>query len=230
MEIFFPQEKATRSIQKRDSRRVSVSTLHFDRGLQHLSESDPVLRIVIQHLQPQPPEPREANFESLIRIISGQQLSSAAAYNIYRRLKQTFEDSVITPAMVLSSSKEQLLACGRSNAKARYITLIAQEFAEQPNLIGELRGMSSEEVLTTLQRFKGIGIWSASIFALFYLHHPDVFAWGDVSLKKAVRLLYEEEDLSEPQMEAITRPWRPYRSTACLVLWKWLDEGAIRFS
>ena len=150
---------------------------------------------MIQHLQPQPPESQEANFESLIRIIAGQQLSSAAVRTIYRRLKQKFEDSVITPAMILSSSKEQLLTCGLSKAKARYITLIAQEFAEQPNLIGELRGMSSEEVLTTLQRFKGIGIWSASIFALFYLHHPDVFAWGDVSLKKAVRLLYGKSDL-----------------------------------
>ena len=78
--------------------------------------------------------------------------------------------------MILSSSKEHLLTCGLSNAKARYITLIAQEFAEQPNLIEELRGMSSEEVLATLQRFKGIRIWSASVFALFYLHHPDVFA------------------------------------------------------
>ena len=207
-----------------------MSTLYFDRGLQHLSESDPVLRVVIQHLQPQPPEPREANFESLIRIIAGQQLSSAAAYTIYRRLKQKFEDSVITPAMILGSSKEELLTCGLSNAKAQYITLIAQAFEEQPNLIEKLRKMSAEDVLEALQRFKGIGIWSASIFALFYLHHPDVFVWGDVSLKKAIRLLYEEEELSEPQIEAIIQPWRPYRSTACLVLWKWLDEGAIRFS
>ena len=207
-----------------------MSTLHFDRGLQHLSESDPVLQIVIQHLQLQPPEPREANFESLIRIIAGQQLSSAAACNIYRRLKQNFEDSIIKPDMILSSSKEHLLTCGLSNAKARYITLIAQEFAEQPNFIEELRGMSSEEVLATLQRFKRIVIWSASIFAPFYLHYPDVFAWGDVSLKKAIRLLYGKEDLGEPQIEAIIQPSRPYRSTACLVLWKWLDEGAIRFS
>ena len=207
-----------------------MSTLYFDRGLQHLSESDPVLRVVIQNLQPQPPEPREANFESLIRIIAGQQLSSAAAYTIYRRLTQKFEDSVITPAMILGSSKEELLTCGLSNAKARYITLIAQAFEEQPNRIEELREMSAEDVLETLQRFKGIGIWSASIFALFYLHHPDVFVWGDVSLKKAIRLLYEEEELSEPKIEAVIQPWRPYRSTACLVLWKWLDEGAIRFS
>ena len=142
----------------------------------------------------------------MIRIIAGQQLSSAAAYTIYRRLKQKFEDSVITPAMILNSSKEQLLTCGLSNTKARYITLIAQEFADQPNLIEELRGMSSEEVLATLQNFEGIGIWSASIFALFYVHHPDVFVWGDVSLKKAIRLLYRKEDLSEPQMEAIIQP------------------------
>ena len=91
--------------------------------------------------------------------------------------------------------------------------------------------MSSKEVLATLQKFEGIGIWSASIFALFYVHHPDVFVWGDdVSLKKAVRLLYRKENLSEPQMETIIQPWQPYRSAACLVLWKWLDEGAIRFS
>ena len=158
MGVFSLQEKGTRSIQKRDSKRVSVSTLHFDRGLQHLSESDPVLRIVIQHLQPQPPEPREANFEPLIRIIAGQQISSAAAYTIYRRLKQNFEDSIITPDMILSSSKEHLLTCGLSNAKAMYITLIAQEFAEQPNLIEELRGMSSEEVLATVSRGLGFGV------------------------------------------------------------------------
>ena len=42
-----------------------------------------------------------------------------------------------------------------------------QAFDEHPNLIDELREMSSENVLETLQRFNGIGIWSVSIFALF---------------------------------------------------------------
>ena len=90
--------------------------------------------------------------------------------------------------------------------------------------------MNSEQVLQTLQKFKGIGIWSASIFALFYLHHPDIFAWGDVSIKKAIKLLYEEQNLNEERTEEIIEPWRPYRSTACMVLWRWIDEGAIKFS
>ena len=28
----------------------------------------------------------------------------------------------------------------------------------------------------------------------------------------------------------ITSKWTPYKSTACIVLWKWLDDGAIKFS
>ena len=82
-----------------------------------------------------------------------------------------------------------------------------------------------------MQKIKGIGIWSASIFALYYLNHPDVFAWGDISIKKAIRLLYDEDqELEHERIIIIMSKWTPYRSTACVVLWKWLDEGAIKFS
>jgi 3-methyladenine DNA glycosylase/8-oxoguanine DNA glycosylase len=77
--------------------------------------------------------------------------------------------------MILNSSKEQLLAYGLPNTKAKYIRLIAQEFEEHPNLIEGLREMPSEAVLETLQSFKGIDIWSVSVLALFYLHHPSIF-------------------------------------------------------
>ena len=89
----------------------------------------------------------------------------------------------------------------------------------------------SKEIIEGLQKFKGIGIWSASIFALFYLNHPDVFAWGDISIKKSIKLLYEEDqEMENERIIEITSKWIPYRSTACIVLWKWLDEGAIKFS
>jgi DNA-3-methyladenine glycosylase II len=88
-----------------------------------------------------------------------------------------------------------------------------------------------KEIIEVLQKIKGIGIWSTSIFALFYLNHSDVFVWGDISIKKAIRLLYEEDqELEHERIIEITSKWTPYRSTACVVLWKWLDEGAIKFS
>ena len=66
-------------------------------------------------------------------------------------------------------------------------------FLAEPNILNELKDKESNEIIEGLQKFKGIGIWSASIFALFYLNHPDVFAWGDISIKKSIKLLYEED-------------------------------------
>jgi len=41
-----------------------------------------------------------------------------------------------------------------------------------------------KEIIEVLQKIKGIGIWSTSIFALFYLNHSDVFVWVYISIKK----------------------------------------------
>ena len=47
-----------------------------------------------------------------------------------------------------------------------------------------------KEIIEVLQKIKGIGICSTSIFALFYLNHSDVFVWVYISIKKEIRLLY----------------------------------------
>ena len=67
-----------------------MSKLNFEEGLKYLSESDETLRKVISNLKPEKPDQREPNFESLIRIIAGQQLSSAAASTIFQRLKSRY--------------------------------------------------------------------------------------------------------------------------------------------
>ena len=101
---------------------------------------------------------------------------------------------------------------------------------EKPDFLNNLKAKNSEELIESLKKIKGIGILSASIFALFYLNHPDVFAWGDVTIKKAIRLLYEVENIDDQKIKKIIHKWKPYRSTACLVLWRWVDEGAVKFS
>ena len=104
-------------------------------------------------------------------------------------------------------------------------------FLVEPNFLHELKDKESKEIIEVLQKIKGIGIWSASIFALFYLNHSDVFVWGVISIKKAIRLLYEEDqEMEHERIIEITSKWTPYRSTVCIVLWKWLDEVAIKFS
>ena len=208
-----------------------TNDLNFYEALVHLSNTDKILGKVIKEIKPEEPEKREPNFESLVRIITGQQLSSAAASTIFNRLKELLGKKEITPLLIKAFKPQQILKCGLSNAKTKYIQNLADLFLEQPSYLDKLKNKESKNIIEGLQKIKEIGIWSASIFALFYLNHPDIFAWGDVSLKKAIRLLYEDVEVIEHErVIEITSKWTPYRSTACIVLWKWLDEGAVKFS
>ena len=43
------------------------------------------------------------------------------------------------------------------------------------------------EILIELCKIKGIGIWTASIFAMGTLGYEDIFPYGDVSINKAIK-------------------------------------------
>lgn len=207
------------------------SDLQFNDALVHLSLSDKVLEKVIKGLKPKEPEKREPSFEALVKIITGQQLSGSAASTIFNRLKELFDNKEITPQLINNSDPRKILKCGLSHAKSKYILNLADQFLDNPNFLDEIQKNNPKDIIELLQKFKGIGIWSASIFALFYLHHPDIFVWGDVSIQKAMKLLYTEGgNLGKDRIIKISDNWKPYKSSACLVLWKWLDEGASKYS
>ena len=84
--------------------------LDFKNALDHLSEKDEILKKVIKQIKPKEPDRREPNFEALVRIISGQQLSSAAASTIFSRLKYLFENKEITPSQIKNIKSEKILA------------------------------------------------------------------------------------------------------------------------
>ena len=148
--------------------------LNFLEALVYLSKKDKILEKVIKEIKPKEPEKREPNFEALVKIISGQQLSSAAASTIFNRLKEFIGKNKITPQLINNCKPQQILKCGLSNAKTQYILNLSDMFLAKPNILNELKDKESNEIIEGLQKFKGIGIWSASIFALFYLNHPSL--------------------------------------------------------
>ena len=113
--------------------------LDFKNALDHLSEEDEILKKVIKQIKPKEPDRREPNFEALVRIISGQQLSSAAASTIFSRLKLLFKNKEITPSQIKKTKSEIILKCGLSNAKTRYIQNLAELFSENPEFLNELK-------------------------------------------------------------------------------------------
>ena len=71
---------------------------------------------------------------------------------------------------------------------------------------------------------KGIGEWSAHMFLMFQLGRADVIAPGDLGIRRGVQLTYGLAEMPTPA-EVVSRAetWRPYRTAACMLLWRSLD-------
>ena len=85
--------------------------------------------------------------------------------------------------------------------------------------------MPDDEVIAELTAVKGLGVWTSHMFLMFHLRRPDVLPVGDLGIRNAVRGLYGLEELPDAdQLTSIAEPWRPYRTLACLYLWRSLDN------
>jgi DNA-3-methyladenine glycosylase II len=63
---------------------------------------------------------------------------------------------------------------------------------------------------------------------MFSLGREDVFAVDDLGIQQAMIKLYQLDVADKKAMKAnmlqIAEKWSPYRTYACLHLWKWKDQ------
>ncbi len=166
-------------------------------------------------------------FQSLIRAIVGQQVSTAAARTIYARFIALFPKGKFpTPEMVQKIPLEKMRGAGLSGQKASYIKDLAEKFSDGTIRHRSLHRMKSEEIIEHLVQVKGIGVWSAHMFLLFTLNRPDILPTGDLGLRKGFQIVYGLRTLPEhAHMERLARPWRPHASIASWYLWRAADEA-----
>lgn len=165
-------------------------------------------------------------FRNLCREIIGQQLSGKVADVICDRFKKLFPKNMVTPKHVLEFSEEVLRGTGMSWSKARFIRDLAQKVVAKSVKLDKLDQLPDDAVIRELTKVKGIGPWTAEMFLMFTLGRQDVFSYGDLGLKKAMKKLYGfKKDPTLRQMEKIANKWKPYRTFAARILWKSLDEG-----
>lgn len=186
----------------------------------HLQDNDKILyKVVMQNgpiLLPDPIPP----FQHLIRIISGQQLSVKAAATIYSRVED-FLSVNYTPEEVINTSDDDLRSLGLSRSKTSYVKAVATAAIENGTDFKNLSELNNLEVIKTLTSIKGLGIWSAQMFLMFQMQRTDVFAPGDLGLKKAMSNLYGcSLTENEKFFEEKAKIWSPYRTLASLHLWK----------
>lgn len=191
---------------------------------------DPILQSLIQkfghlHLEDNPMQSSGNLFFDLVHIIVRQQLSNKAADRIWQRVNAYFKKDM-TPNRILQAKAESLTGLGLSFNKMHYIQNLAQQV--QSNLLDleSLQFLKDTDVLDKLTKVKGIGKWSGQCFLMFSLKRTDIFLVEDLGIQKAIQNLYANgEKLSTNQLLQIAEQWRPYRSFACLYLWKSLENA-----
>jgi AraC family transcriptional regulator of adaptative response / DNA-3-methyladenine glycosylase II len=85
-------------------------------------------------------------------------------------------------------------------------------------------GVDRAESMAALQRFPGIGPWTAAYVAMRGLSDPDVMLAGDLGVRHAVAALGGDDRARE--IERAAHAWRPWRSYAVAHLWASLGDPA----
>ncbi len=194
----------------------SDAVLH--RGLHSLSRRDPVMRRLIEDGAVPSLRKRAPGFEGLAGIIVSQQVSTASANAIWGRVKQRFP--TLSPRDFQAATDEELRSCGLSASKIRTLRALADALTLGSLPLDDLPRMAADEARAFLTSVKGIGPWTADIYLLFCLGHPDAFPAGDLALQEAARIAYGLEARPKGQvLVQLAEGWRPWRGVAAKVLW-----------
>ena len=191
-------------------------------GLKALSERDPAIAAALAEAGA--PEARilEPGFASLLRIIVGQQVSTASAAAILARLTAA---GGLDPQTFAGFDDAALGAIGFSRAKMRYGRELAAKVQDGSLALQELTVAAPEAAHAALVSVPGIGRWTAEIYRMFALGDPDVFPSGDVALREGIRMLRglsTRPDIAGS--DAIASAWAPHRSAAAHLLWRLYRE------
>jgi DNA-3-methyladenine glycosylase II len=215
-----------------NSEKMAEFGVELRRAEQGLARRDEVMRRLVKKYGPCSIRPHRRYFETLVKSIVSQQLSTKAAETIFARFRALYPITARSgfPAaeVILRSTDDQLRGVGLSFQKIGYIRDLAGQVEQGRLRLNRLSRMSDDEVVATLTAVKGVGVWTAQMFLIFSLARLDVFPVGDLGVRKAIQQQFGLETLpaaAEMEELASTRGWAPWRSVASWYLWRSLENS-----
>lgn len=162
----------------------------------------------------------QKGFAGMARLICGQQLSTASAAAIWSRVIAL--PGAGEPAGFLKLDEPTLRLAGLSRGKVVSMRATAEAVLAGTIDLVAVEEMTAEMAIAHLTAVKGIGPWTAELYLLFSVGHPDIFPAGDLALKKAVRDGLGLEVLpSTKALVEIAKGWSPHRGAAALLFWRY---------
>ncbi len=163
-------------------------------------------------------------FEALIISILLQQISTAGAWTMKRRLVEKFGEILKTNgetfyafprAEALARAKiDDLRAIGLTGAKALSMIELARRVSEGELNREELQREENEPLIARLTQLRGVGRWTAEWVLMLHFGRTDVFPAGDLALRGFVSKYYNDgSQMTESEIRALaTARWNKWAS------------------
>ena len=169
-------------------------------------------------------------FETGLRAILGQQVTVKAATTIACRFVETFGEPMVTPlaelhrlsplaSRIAAASVGDIARLGIVAARARSLIALAEAHGSGALCLDGGTHRHPDESIRRLTRLPGIGPWTAQYIAMRALGWPDAFPKEDIALRRGLG------GVSANEAEALSQPWRPWRSYAVMHVWGMAGRG-----
>ena len=188
-----------------------------------ISRIDPAFTSAIKNLEPCTfglVKPKLSQYQSLIRAVIAQQVSTAAARTITGRLVTKCAGS-ITAEKVGALTPKQLQSVGLTGAKVRTIgELTAAALSGEINF-RKFAYMSDEEIIQELVPLFGIGQWTVEMFLIFHLGRLDVWPIGDLAVRRGWDNLHgNSEPIKPKELQKLGEQFTGMRSVVAWYCWR----------
>jgi DNA-3-methyladenine glycosylase II len=172
-------------------------------------------------------DPLDDSFAALVRSIMYQQLAGAAATAIHGRFLKLFADT-LSPQAVLALPAGAMRAAGVSGPKEAAITDLARKVTEGIVPLGDVDGLSDDELKARLVQVRGIGPWTAEMFLIFQLRRLDIWPVDDYGVRKGWTITHRKRELITPKaLQAEGEIFRPYRTIAAWYCWRAVENVVV---
>jgi len=188
-----------------------------------IGKIDPAFLPAIKNLEPCAfglIKPKLSQYQSLVRAVIAQQVSTAAAKTITGRLVIKCEGS-ITPERVGALSAKQLQSVGLTGAKVRTLSeLTAAALSGEINF-RRFANMSDEEIIQELVPLFGIGRWTVEMFLIFHLGRLDVWPVDDLAVRRGWDNLHgNSEPIKPKELQRLGEQFVGMRSVVAWYCWR----------
>lgn len=203
--------------------------LYWDDALKHLNQKDRIIsNLILEYKSKLFLKKSKSAFNTLFKIIIGQQISIEAASAIENRIKEKL--GRISHVTILNINHEKLRECGLSYRKVEYIKGIADLISKDPKYFSRLRKLSDSDSISELKMLYGIGQWSAEMFLIFYFNRSNILPTGDIGLINSFCRNYKvSRDSFLTIIERYRDIWSPYCTVATWYLWRDIDEDVVQY-